>query len=166
MEKELIGTGGKVFTWSVMGTEAMSALFDLRWMLVFIVVLIIADFWFGVSESIHNNNEFRFSRAGRRTCNKAVDYLTYLLLGAIIGMAIFEPLGITSHTVTAAIGLGFGCLWEIDSIIGHVCALHGFVNKVSIKRLLITFIKKKNKDVGEAIEEVLCDKNSRNNGSK
>lgn len=159
-----MGTGGRVFLWGAMGTEAMTALYDLRWMLVFIVVLIVADFWFGVSESLFRHEKFRFSRAGRRTCNKAVDYLTYLLLGCLLGMAIFEPLGWATHVTTAAVGLGLGCLWEIDSIVGHVCALHGVTNKFSVKRLLIFLIKKKNRDVGEAIEDVLDGKDNYDKG--
>lgn len=141
--------------WASMGAEAMTALYDLRWMLVLIVVLIMADFWFGLSESLYRHEEFRFSRAGRRTCNKAVDYLTYLLVGAVLGLAIFEPLGWATHTVTAAVGIGLGCLWEIDSIIGHVCALHGVTNHVSVKRLIIAILKRKNKGLAEAAEEVL-----------
>lgn len=146
---------GKAVVLGTMGGEALSALFDLRWMLVLIVVLIVADFWFGVSESLHKHEHFRFSRAGRRTCNKAVDYITYLILGSVLGLAIFEPLGWATHTTTAAIGLGFGCVWEVDSIVGHVCELHGVKNKFSVKRLIIAIIKKKDADVGEAVEEVL-----------
>lgn len=147
--------------WGTMGMECITAIYDLRWMIVLIVVLIVADFWFGLSESLFKHEEFRFSRAGRRTCNKLVDYLTYLLLGAVIGLAIFEPLNITTHTVTAAIGLGFGCLWEVDSIVGHICALHGVKSKFSVKRLIILLLKRKNKEVGEAIEEAL--KNDKEN---
>ncbi len=154
-------TEGKAIVWGTMGMECITAIYDLRWMIVLIVVLIVADFWFGLSESLFKHEEFRFSRAGRRTCNKLVDYLTYLLLGAVIGLAIFEPLNITTHTVTAAIGLGFGCLWEVDSIVGHICALHGVKSKFSIKRLIISLLKRKNKEVGEAIEEAL--KNDKEN---
>ena len=68
---------------------------------------------------------------------------------------------ITTHTVTAAVGLGFGCLWEVDSIVGHVCVLHGVKSKFSIKRLIISLLKRKNKEVGEAIEEAL--KNDKEN---
>lgn len=150
-------TEGKAIVWGTMGMECITAIYDLRWMIVLIVVLIVADFWFGLSESLFKHEEFRFSRAGRRTCNKLVDYLTYLLLGAVIGLAIFEPLNITTHTVTAAIGLGFGCLWEVDSIVGHICALHGVKSKFSVKRLIILLLKRKNKEVGEAIEEALKD---------
>lgn len=153
--ENMVTSTGKAFVVSTMGMEAMQALFDLRWMLVLIVVLIVADFWFGVSDSLHKHEHFRFSRAGRRTCNKAVDYVTYLILGSVLGMAIFEPLGWASHTTTAALGLGLGCLWEIDSIVGHVCALHGVKNRFSIKRFIIALMKKKNEDIGEAVEEAM-----------
>lgn len=153
--ENMVTSTGKAFVVSTMGVEAMQALFDLRWMLVLIVVLILADFWFGVSDSLHKHEHFRFSRAGRRTCNKAVDYVTYLILGSVLGMAIFEPLGWASHTTTAALGLGLGCLWEIDSIVGHVCALHGMKNRFSIKRFIIALMKKKNEDIGEAVEEAM-----------
>lgn len=148
-------SGGKLLVISTMGNEALSALFDLRWMLVLVVILIVADFWFGLSESLQNNVDFRLSRAGRRTCNKAVDYITYLILGAVMGLAIFEPLGWATHTTTAAYGLGFGCLWEIDSIVGHVCALHGIRKRFSVKRFIISLLKKKSTDLGEAVEEAI-----------
>lgn len=150
-------TTGKAIVVGTMGGEALSALYDLRWMLVLIVVLILADFWFGVSESLNKREHFRFSRAGRRTCNKAVDYITYLILGSVLGLAIFEPLGWATHTTTAAVGLGFGCVWEMDSIVGHVCALHGIKNRFSVKRFIIALLKKKDDDVGEAVEEAWGD---------
>lgn len=150
-------TTGKAIVVGTMGGEALSALYDLRWMLVLIVVLILADFWFGVSESLNKREHFRFSRAGRRTCNKAVDYITYLILGSVLGLAIFEPLGWATHTTTAAVGLGFGCVWEMDSIVGHVCALHGIRNRFSVKRFIIALLKKKDDDVGEAVEKAWGD---------
>lgn len=42
-----------------------------------------------------------------------------------------------------------------DYIVGHICALHGVTNKLSIKKFIICLIRKRNKDVGDAIEEVL-----------
>lgn len=150
-------SSGKAIVVGTMGGEALLALYDLRWMLILIVVLILADFWFGVSESLHKHEHFRFSRAGRRTCNKAVDYITYLILGSVLGLAIFEPLGWADHVVTAAVGLGLGCIWELDSIIGHVCVLHGIENKFSIKRFIIALIKKKDADIGEAVEDAWKD---------
>ena len=95
---------------TTMAGEAVSTLYDLRWMIVFIFVLIASDFWFGVSEARMKKQTFRLSRAGRRTCNKLVDYITYLILGAILGRAIFEPLHLASHTTTAAAGLSLACV--------------------------------------------------------
>lgn len=150
-------TAPKLLLFASFGAEALQAFYDLRWMIVFAVILVIADFWFGVSDSLSRHKEFRFSRAGRRTCNKLVDYLAYLLVGCTVGLAIFEPLGLASHTVTAAIGLGLGCLWELDSIIGHVCSIHGVVNRFSLKRFLISLLSRKFKDVGESVEDALDD---------
>lgn len=154
--------------WATMGDEAMAALHDLRWMIALIFVLIVADFWFGVSDSIHRHGQdFHFSRAARRTCNKLVDYITYLLLGAILGLAIFEPLGIAGHTTTAAIGIGLGCLWELDSISDHVCSLHNTQKRFSAKRLLVNLIKKKYPAIGEGLEEQLNDEpKEKNNKTK
>lgn len=145
-------------SWLLFGGEAVGVLYDLRWMLVLIVVLVVSDFWFGVSDSRKKKEEFRFSRAGRRTCNKLVDYMTYLLVGVLVGLGITEPLGWATHTVTAAVGLGFGCVWEIDSIVGHVCSIHGVNFKLSVKRVAIALIKQKNNDVGEAVETALEEK--------
>ena len=160
------GQAGKLFIWAAWGTEALGVLYDLRWMLALVVVLILADFWWGVSDSLHKRQEFRFSRAGRRTCNKAVDYMTYLLVGSLLGLAVFEPLGWTTHTVTAAVGLGFGCVWEIDSIIGHVCSVHGVTKRFSVKRLLIALIRRKSKAAAEVVEDVLGDDAPKNDAAK
>lgn len=153
MTDKLAQSVGRGVVVTTMNGEAMGALFDLRWMLVLIVVLIIADFWFGLSESFYKRENFRLSRAGRRTCNKLVDYITYLILGSVLGLAIFEPLGWATHITTAAIGLGFGCMWEIDSIVGHACVLHGVKSHFSVKRFIVSLMKKKDKDMGEAFEE-------------
>lgn len=156
MEQNIFQTGGKVVVMGGMAGEAMTALYDLRWMIAFIFALVVADFWFGVKDSLARKEKFRFSRAGRRSCNKFCDYIVYLIVGALFGMAIFEPLGICSHTVSAAVCLGLGCLWEIDSIFDHVCTLHGVKKRWSVKRLLITLLKVKNPETGAVVEEAIC----------
>ena len=148
----------KTTVWAVMSTEAVNVLFDLRWMLVLVVALIAADLWWGISESRKNGVEIRFSRAGRRTCNKFVDYMTYLIIGALIGMAIFEPLEMATHTVTAAVALGLGCLFELNSIIGHVAAIRGSRWRFSLKRFVVAIVRKKNEDLGDAVDDALDEK--------
>lgn len=109
--------------------------FELRYMIILSVVLILADFWWGHSETMKRYHEaeeagdtvlmekFKWhkSRAIRRTANKTVDYVTYLLVGAFFGLAITEPMGWGDHVYAAIVGLGVGCLAEIASIVGHYC---------------------------------------------
>lgn len=45
----------------------------------------------------------------------------------------------------------------INSIIGHVCVLHGIDNKFSVKRFIIALLKKKDADIGEAVEDAWKD---------
>ena len=156
--------GAQGFTWAFFGSEVLSAVYDLRWAILFTAVLILTDFWWGWRESImHCRNattkeekakyKFRFSTAGRRTLNKFVDYTTYLLVGCVAGFAITEPLGMCSHNVTAAIGLGFGCLFELSSIVGHIAAVKGIKIRLNLKSLLVAIIKKKNEGLGEILDE-------------
>lgn len=140
-----------------MQQEALSALYDLRWMLAAVALLVIADFWFGITASLSRHEKFRFSRAGRRTFDKMASYILYLLLGAILGMSIFEPLGICSHTQSAAVGLAFAAVFELDSIKNHVCELHGWQFHFSVKRFLISLLKRKANDLGEAVEDATKD---------
>ena len=193
MVDKLHSIGAQGAIWATMGAEAVNVIFDLRWMLVLSVILILTDFWWGYSEYKYHRAEavrhgdkaaakkytFRFSRAGRRSMNKLIDYLTYLLIGSITGVAVFEPLGICSHVVTAAVGVGFGCLFDVSSIIGHVCVVHGIEPPHwSIKgvltflgRVAASFVRRKNEDAGEALEEVVTkyeksnEKGNRDNSS-
>lgn len=155
---------GQVFTWTLFAEEFVSMMYDLRWAVAFCIVLIATDFWWGWRESkmYHRNAvgkeeknkyRFRFSTAGRRTLNKFVDYTTYLLVGGIAGLAITEPLGVCSHTVSAAIGIGFGCLFELSSIVGHVAAVRGINIKLNLKNLLVAIFKRKSEALGEIIDE-------------
>ena len=59
--------------------EIKGVVFELRWMLAFIVVMIVADFVLGIIDSVVKRGEdFRFSRAGRRTECKFIEYNSYL----------------------------------------------------------------------------------------
>ena len=136
--------------------EIKEVVFQLRWMLVFIVVMIIADFILGIIDSVVKRGEdFRFSRAGRRTMCKFIEYNSYLVLGFMFGIAI-------SYTISSMCGLGLAFVFEFDSIMDHVCNIHGIKNKVSFKRILVGYIKKKYATAGEIIEEVTKDGGKKN----
>lgn len=135
--------------------EIKGVVFELRWMLAFIVVMIVADFVLGIIDSVVKRGEdFRFSRAGRRTMCKFIEYNSYLVLGFMLGIAILQPVGICSYTISSMCGLGLAIVFEFDSIMEHICTIHGIKNKISIKRILVGYIKKKYAAAGEIIEEV------------
>ena len=133
--------------------ECYAIIFDLRWMILLAFVLIIADFWFGISASKSQGIEIRKSRAGRRTLNKVIDYLCYILLGAVIGKAIGEPYGLNPITVSITIMILCYC-FEIDSIYSHICVLHGVQKRYSIWSIIWKLITFKFKGVGEAFQDM------------
>ena len=160
--------------WASISAELLAVVYDLRYMIICSFALILADLWWGYSESSmryekakKEGNEIGIdkwkwhkSRAGRRTANKIVDYLTYLVVGALIGLAITEPMDICSHVWTAAIGLGIGCGCEIASIIGHIAYVKLGV-EISMDdgwrafvRFLGKLIKVKSNEIGEAVEDL------------
>ena len=135
--------------------EIRDVVFELRWMLIFVVAMIIADFVLGIIDSVVKHGEdFRFSRAGRRTMCKFIEYNSYLVLGFMMGLAILQPIGICTYTVSAMCGLGLAMVFEFDSIMEHICVIHGIKNRISIKRMLVGYIKKKYSTAGDIIEEV------------
>lgn len=160
--------GAQGLSWTVFGAECLGAVYDLRWMIIFAIVLIATDFWWGcremkmerekaTSRALKEKFKFHFSQAGRRTLNKAVDYLTYLLVGCVAGLAITEPMGIATHTTTAAVGLGFGMLFELSSIVGHIAAVKGINIRLNLKKLIVAIIKHKSEEVAEILDEGIED---------
>ena len=125
-------------------SEMKQVVFDLRWMFLFILILITADFILGIIDSIiKRGEEFRFSRAGRRTMCKFIEYNSYLVLGFTFGIAVLQPVGICNYMISSVGGLCLAILFEADSIKDHVCAIHGIENKFSVKKWFVEFLKKK-----------------------
>lgn len=148
-------TAQAVFKTSLVGLmgECTQVLHDLRWMIVLAIVLILSDLWFGCSASKVQKIEIRKSRAGRRTLNKVVDYICYVLLGSVLGKAIGEPYGVDPIIVSiTAMILCYG--FEIDSIYGHICTIHGIQKKYSIWKILFKLLTFKFKDLGEAFKDM------------
>lgn len=124
--------------------EMKQVVFDLRWMFLFILILITADFILGIIDSIiKRGEEFRFSRAGRRTMCKFIEYNSYLVLGFTFGIAVLQPVGICNYMISSVGGLCLAILFEADSIKDHVCAIHGIENKFSVKKWFVEYLKKK-----------------------
>ena len=161
-----------------MGGEAIQAIHDMRWMLVLVVILIAADFRFGMADSkkrhkeaVHIGNktlakmtEFHFSRAVRRTCNKFVDYMMLLLVFCLIGFAITEPYGICNHVITAGVAMIIACVCELCSIGGHFLYIKGLSTPrltwanvgLFLGRLAAGFARTKSPDLGDALDETIA----------
>lgn len=143
--------------------EMAGAMFEMRWAVLFIVMLVITDFWSGLSASVKIRKEkFRLSRAIRRTTAKFFEYVSFIILGAFLFKCICEPYGMTNAMAKGgAIGAFIALYAEADSIYSHICALHGFEAKVSIKRFIIALLRAKTDDIGEALDEAAKDDNKK-----
>ena len=124
---ETISRGLKISLSSLL-VEVGDVLFQLRWW-------ILADLWFGIQVSKKKGIEIRRSSAGRRTFNKFIDYILYIVLGTTLSMAIAEPWHINPITVASVI-LALCYAFEIDSIYSHVCFLHGAKKEISIFKVI------------------------------
>jgi hypothetical protein len=147
----------KTFTVGILG-ECTQILYDLRWMIILAIILILSDLRFGLSASRLQKIEIRKSRAGRRTLNKIVDYICYVLLGAVLGKAIGEPYGLNPIVVSITVML-ICYRFEVDSIYGHICEIHGIKKRYSIWGILFKLLTFKFKDVSEAFKDMLEQKN-------
>lgn len=153
-------TTQSLFKTSMIGLfgECTQILYDLRWMILLAIILILSDLWFGISASRVQGIAIRKSRAGRRTLNKLVDYICYILLGAVMGKAIGEPYGVDPIVVSITVMILCYC-FEIDSIYSHICEIHGIKKRYSIWRILFKLLTLKFKDVGEAFKDMSEQKN-------
>lgn len=148
----------KTFTVGILG-ECTQILYALRWMILLAIILVLSDLWFGLSASRLKNIEIRKSRAGRRTLNKIVDYICYILLGAVLGKAIGEPYGLDPILVSITAMILCYC-FEIDSIYGHICEIHGITKRYSIWKILFKLLTFKFKDLSEAFKDMSEQKNN------
>ena len=73
---------------SVLLCGMLEFLAPLKWFAVLGLVLIVADLRFGIMAARHRGEKVRYSRAGRRTINKMVDYICWIFVAAAIGRAI------------------------------------------------------------------------------
>lgn len=154
-------TAQSLFKTSLIGLfgECTQILYDLRWMILLAIILILSDLWFGISASRVQGITIRKSRAGRRTLNKLVDYICYILLGAVIGKAIGEPYGVNPILVSITVMILCYC-FEIDSIYGHICEIHGIKKQYSIWKIIFKLFTLKFKELGEAFRDMAEQKNN------
>lgn len=110
-ERNLVGS-----LFAIIFSEFMEFMYPIRYIAILAVVLIIVDLRFGIRAARIRGEEIRFSRAMRRTGNKIVDYLCWLLLAVSIGHAFGKDFDI-KILPSIILALIFGI--EINSCIGN-----------------------------------------------
>lgn len=158
MEKDVL----KSITATALAAELGGLVYDLRWLLLAALSLVVADLFFGAWCAIADGDKVRFSRALNRTLAKIVGYLCYILVGGAAGMAVGEPFGVPSVKVAAVIG-GLVLLMELSSVVGHVTHLHGW--KVDVKGLLVSWLRSKSEAAASAVEENVTEEKGQAHGS-
>lgn len=160
----------------------MGVISDARWLLLAIFLCVLADFRYGWGEShmryerarkkgdkvVMSQYKWRTSRAVRRTVNKLIDYIMWICVGVAIGMAVLAPLGV-SYNYGGLTAAAMAILCEAKSFMGHFFYLHGIrIEEKSVKGFLrafvVAFAKRKNRDIGEALEEGFDEINNDNKG--
>lgn len=120
-------------TISAMATVFMSGFMDfiepLKWFLLLGLILIFADLRFGIAAAKKRGEKIRISRAGRRTINKIVDYLCWILVAGAMGKAFGIPFNIP---ILPAITLLVVCGLEINSVFMNYFEARGKKVKVNI----------------------------------
>lgn len=124
---------GERNTIGAMMATIMSGFMDfiepLKWFMLLAIILIFVDLRFGIAAAIKRGEKIRFPRAGRRTINKIVDYLCWILLAGAIGKAFGLPFDLP---ILPAIVLLVIYGFEINSCYGNYFEAHGKKIKVNI----------------------------------
>lgn len=104
----------------------------LKWVLLFAALIVFVDLRFGIRAARVRGETIRTSRAVRRTINKIVDYVCWILLAGVMGEAFGEPFGIPILPLIVLLVV-FGC--EINSCFSNYFESRGQKMKVDIFRL-------------------------------
>lgn len=166
------------------GSELVGIMYEARWLMLLVVLLIVADFRYGWGESRKRYAEassegdkammekYRWhkSRAIRRTINKFLDFTVFLTVGVIIGSALLVPLGYPRIWGGMA-AAGIVTLCEGISIMGHFLYLRGVVLEHTtlmsvVKGIAIAIVKSRSPEIGEGLERGLDEAEKERNKSE
>jgi hypothetical protein len=140
---------------SVFLADLLAMLEPLKWFMVLAVVLIFCDLRFGIQAARARGDTIRFSRAARRTGNKIIDYICWILVAGAIGMSFgvyykYEVLPLIVLLVIYGI--------EINSLFSNYFEARGKdfninIFKIFEKKTDMIEFKKKEKNVNEKNKE-------------
>ena len=160
----MVHSAGNTTSATLLSEQVIHFLLDAAWLLVLPIIMVSVDCWFCISESKQRKEEVRFSGAGWKTLRKLLDYYTLLTLGFVVGHILPEYIGITVLEACFYSVL-IPSFFDLCSIIGHIFILKGI--KISPRRflvnLIIGFVKTKNEDIGNVLEDGLNKELNNNN---
>ena len=148
-------TGTRAVGISLFGSELVSVMTDARWMLLAITICVMADFRYGWGES--SKRYKRAKEKGDKIVMAQYKWRMWVTLGMFFGWAILKPLGV-DHVMGGVVATTVAIACEAKSFCGHFFYLHGIkIEEKSVKGFLrafvVAFAKRKNEDLGEALEE-------------
>ena len=152
--RDMVHSAGNATSATLLSEQVIPFLLDAGWLIVLPILMVSVDCWFGISESKQRKETIRFSGAGWKTLRKLLDYYTLLTLGFVVGHILPEYMGITVSEA-CFYSILIPSFFDLCSIIGHILILKGI--KVSFRRFLVNlfvgFVKTKNEDIGNVLEE-------------
>ena len=117
---------------------AMSGMMEfitpLKWLMLLAVILIICDLRFGIRAAQYRKEKIRTSRAIRRSVNKVIDYVCWILLAGGMGNAFGIPLDITVPIPAMVLAVIY-CV-EINSCFNNYFESIGKKIKIDVFKLL------------------------------
>ncbi|WP_286008377.1 phage holin family protein [Barnesiella viscericola] len=101
----------------------------IRWFLLAALALVLADLKFGIDAARHRGEVIRKSRAVRRSINKVIDYICWILVATSFGQAFGTPFGIPVLPAVVLLVV-YGC--EINSCFNNYFEAHGSRLRINI----------------------------------
>lgn len=100
-----------------------------KWFLLAALCLIVADAKFGIEAAKKRGEHIRRSRAIRRTVNKLIDYICWILVASSVGAAFGTPFGIPILPAIVLFVI-YGC--EINSCFNNYFEARGSKFRINI----------------------------------
>ncbi len=121
--QNMLGAGIAVFT---------DFIEPIMWFFFAALCLILADLKFGIEAAKFRGENIRTSRAVRRSVNKAIDYLCWILVAMSFGKVFGEPFGIPILPTVVLLTV-YGC--EINSCFNNYFEARGKEWRVNVFKL-------------------------------
>ena len=125
--------------------------YSLRYFFLLLPILLAVDLLFGIKAAVVRKERIKRSRAVKRTINKFVDYVCWLLLAGALGLVFGEPFNIP---ILPVVVMAIVVSIELESCVVNYFEYKGKKIKFNWRKL---FGKKGEEMLGGIIEEVPLD---------